>query len=70
MVRRGRYQTYTRSCVAGLGDPRENFCAGKFTTLTGFGTLSHLYLNFGGLRQVVAGDTEATGGNLLYSTVL
>ena len=65
VVRRRRDQTDAGCRVPGLGDVRIHLEARKLTTLTGFGTLSHLDLDVGRVDQVVAGDTEAAGGDLL-----
>src|SRR5712675_815720 len=65
VVRRRRDQTDAGCRVPGLGDVRIHLEARKLTALTGFGTLSHLDLDVGGVDQVVAGDTEAAGGDLL-----
>jgi hypothetical protein len=51
--------------VPGLGDVRIHLETGKLSALTGFGALGHLDLDVGGVHQVVAGDTEAAGCDLL-----
>ena len=51
--------------VTGLGDPRIHLVAGQLTTLARLGTLRHLDLQIIGVHEVLAGDTEATAGNLL-----
>ena len=61
----GRDQPDARRRVPGLGDVRIHLVARKLAALTGFGALSHLDLDVGGVDQVVAGDSEAAGGDLL-----
>ena len=51
--------------MPGLGDVRIHLEARKLAALTGFGALGHLDLDVGGVDQVVAGDAEAAGGDLL-----
>ena len=61
----GRDQPDAGRRVPGLGDVRIHLVARKLAALTGFGALSHLDLDVGGVDQVVAGDAEAAGGDLL-----
>ena len=64
VVRRRGDQPDAGRRVPGLGDVRIHLVARKLAALTGFGALSHLDLDVGGVHQVVAGDAEATGGDL------
>ena len=65
MVRRRADEPDAWCRVPGLGDVRIHLEARKLAALTGFGALSHLDLDVGGVDQVVAGDSEAAGGDLL-----
>ena len=65
VVRRRADQPDAGRRVPGLGDVRIHLEARKLAALTGFGALSHLDLDVGGVDQVVAGDAEAAGGDLL-----
>lgn len=51
--------------VPGLGDPRVDLVAGELAALAGLGALGHLDLDVVGVDQVLAGDAEAAGGDLL-----
>ena len=70
VVRRRRDQADARRGVADLGDPGIDLVAGQLAALAGLGALGHLDLQFLGVDQVVAGDAEAAGGDLLDGAVL
>ena len=66
VVRRRRDQSDTRRGMPCLGDVRVHLEARKLTTFTGFGALSHLDLDVGGIDKVVAGDAEPSRCDLLH----
>src|SRR5258705_7948779 len=66
VMRRRAYEPHAGCGVPGLGDVRIHLETRKLSALTGFGALSHLDLDVGGGHQVVAGDTEAAGGDLFH----
>src|SRR3954453_18317248 len=51
--------------MPGLGDPRIDLGTGQLSALTGLGALRHLDLNVVGVGEVVAGDAEPAGRDLL-----
>ena len=65
MGRRGN-QRYPRRRMAGLSDFREHLGAGQMTALAGLGTLGAFDLQFPAVYQIVAGNAEPGGGNLLH----
>ncbi len=65
VVRRWRDQRDARRRMPGLGDPRVHLVRRKLAALTGFRPLGHLDLDVGRVDQVVAGDTEPPGRDLL-----
>ena len=70
VVRRWRNQADAGRAVANLGDPGIHLLAGQLTALAGLRALGHLDLDFGGVRQIIAGDAEATGRDLLDGAAL
>lgn len=58
-------QAHARCGDAYLGDPRVDLVRRELATLARLGALRHLDLDVGAVGQVVAGHTEAAGGNLL-----
>ena len=70
VVRRRRNQADARRGVAHLGDPGIDLCAGQLAAFAGLGALGHLDLQFLGVDQILAGDAEAAGGDLLDGAVL
>src|SRR5258705_12635507 len=67
VMRRRAYEPHAGCGVPSLGDVRIHLEARKLTALTGFGALGHLDLDVGGVDQVIAGDAEAAGGDLVHS---
>ena len=65
VVRRGRDEADAGGGVPGPGDPRVDLVAGQLAALAGLGALGHLDLEVVGVGQVVGGDAEAAGGDLL-----
>ncbi len=65
VVRRRRDQADAGGGVPGPGDPRVDLVAGQLAALAGLGALGHLDLDVVGVDQVLAGDAEAAGGDLL-----
>ena len=61
----GEIRPDPRGGVPRLGDVRIHLVARKLAALTRFGALRHLDLDVGGVDQVVAGDPEASGRDLL-----
>ena len=55
---------------ADLGDPGPDLVAGQLPPLAGLGPLGHLDLDLVGIDQIVAGDAEAAGGDLLDRAAL
>src|SRR3954449_8765757 len=51
--------------MPGLGDPRIDLGTGQLSALTGLGALRHLDLNVVGVGEVVAGNAEPAGRDLL-----
>ena len=51
--------------ATGFGDRGINLRAGQFAAFTGLRALRHLDLDFAGVGEVVGGDAEAAGGDLL-----
>ncbi len=70
VVRRRGDQTDAGSGMADLGDPGVHLGAGQLAAFARLGALGHLDLEFAGVDQVVAGDAEAPGGDLLDRGVL
>ena len=64
MRRRGN-QTYARSGMSGLCNPRINLFTRKMSTLTGLCALCHLDLNFLCAYQILTGYSESSGCHLL-----
>ena len=65
VVRRRRDQADSRCRVPDFGDPRVDLVAGELATLTGFGALRHLDLDVSGVDEVLCGDPESAGCDLL-----
>ena len=65
VVRRRRDQADAGRGVPGLGDPRVDLVAGQLAALAGLGALGHLDLEVVGVDEVLAGDAEPAGGDLL-----
>lgn len=65
VVRRRRDEADAGRRVTRLGDPRVDLVAGQLAALAGLGALGHLDLDVVGVDQVLAGDAEAAGGDLL-----
>ena len=65
VVRRRADQADARRGVAGLGDPRVDLVAGQLAALAGLGALRHLDLDVVGVGEVLRGDAEAAGRDLL-----
>ena len=65
VVRRRRDQADARGGAAGPGDPRVDLAAGQLAALAGLGPLADLDLDVVGVHQVLAGDAEAPGRDLL-----
>ena len=70
VVRRRGDQADARGGMADLGDPGIDLVAGQLAAFAGLGALGHLDLQLLGVDQVVAGDAEAAGGDLLDGAVL
>ncbi len=70
MVRRRRDQADARGGVADLGDPGIDLLPGQLAAFAGLGALGHLDLELLGVDQVMAGDAEPAGGDLLDGAVL
>ena len=64
-MRRRRNQTYAGDGVAHLGDELIHFMARQLAAFTGLGTLGHLDLQVVGIHQVIRGDSETGGSDLL-----
>ena len=58
-------QADTRRRVPGLGDPRVHLVAGELAALAGLGALRHLDLQVVGVHEVLRGDAEPAGRDLL-----
>src|SRR5262245_15861446 len=56
--------------MAHLRDPGIDLAAGKLAAFARLGTLCHLDLQFFGVDQIVAGDAEPAGGDLLDGAIL
>ena len=65
VVRRRGDQPDARGAVPGLGDPRVDLVAGQLAALAGLGALRHLDLDVVGVGEVLRGDAEPTGRDLL-----
>ena len=65
VVRRRADQADARRGVPGLGDPRVDLVAGQLAALAGLGALRHLDLDVVGVGEVLRGDAEAAGRDLL-----
>ena len=65
VVRRRRDQADARDGVAHPGDDFVDFVAGKLAAFAGLGALGHFDLQIVGIDQVIGGDAEAAGSNLL-----
>ena len=69
MVRRRRDQLNPRRRVTHRSNPRIDFSTGQLATFAGLGTLRHFNLKFLCIYQIVARDTESTGGDLFNCAV-
>ena len=65
VVRRRGDQADARRRVPDLGDPRVHLVARQLAALTGLRALGHLDLDVGAVGQVVRGDAETAGRDLL-----
>src|SRR6185437_15796081 len=65
VVRRWRDQSYARRRAAGPGDPGPDLVAGQLAALARLGALGDLDLQVVGVDEVLPGDAEAAGGDLL-----
>ena len=65
VVRRRRDQAHAGRAVPGLGHPGVDLVAGQLATLAGLGALGHLDLDVVGVGEVLRGDSEAAGRDLL-----
>src|SRR6185369_4318804 len=65
VVRRRRDELHSRSRVAYLGDVLRYLAAGELATLAGLRPLCDLDLQHLGAREVLGGDAEAAGSDLL-----
>mmetsp|Transcript_9325 Transcript_9325/g.18389 ORF Transcript_9325/g.18389 Transcript_9325/m.18389 type:complete len:622 (-) Transcript_9325:3164-5029(-) len=70
VMRRGRDETNSGGGSTGLGNLVGDLEAGKLSTLTGLGSLSHLNLDLVRVGEVLCGHTEATRSDLLDGTAL
>ena len=70
VVGRRRDEADAGGRAAGLGDPRVDLGARQLAALAGLRALGHLDLDLAGVDEVLAGDTEAAGGDLLDGGVL
>ncbi len=64
VVRGRRNQPHAGCRVAYFGDPRVDLAARQLPAFAGLGALGHLDLEFLGIDQVLAGDTESARGHL------
>src|SRR5579864_1921285 len=64
-MRRRRNQTHARNRVTQTRDDVVDLVAGKLAAFAGLGALGHLDLEFIGVDEVIRGDAETCGGNLL-----
>src|SRR5450759_4445650 len=63
---RGRAdKTHARCRMADLGDPGVDLGPGQLAAFTGLGALGHLDLDLTGADQILAGDPEPAGSDLL-----
>ena len=69
MVRRRGDELHAGGRVTDLGDPRRDLGTGQVAALAGLGALGELDLQVGGVHQVIAGDAEAGGCDLLDAAV-
>ena len=69
VVRRRADEADARRRVADPRDPRVDLVARQLAALAGLGALGHLDLQLAGVDQVLAGDAEAAGGDLLDRAV-
>src|SRR5579885_227287 len=65
MMRRRRDEAHARSRVANLRDELIDLVAGQLSAFAGLGALRHLDLQLVGIDEVMAGDAEAGGCDLL-----
>ena len=70
MMRRRRDKTYTRSTVTCLCDPRINLSSRELSTFTRLRALCHLDLDLSCVNEVIGGNTETSGSDLLDRTHL
>src|SRR4029079_1635472 len=70
VVRRRRDEADAGRGVTHLRDPGIDLLARELAALAGLGPLGHLDLQLARVDQVVAGDAEARGGDLLDGAVL
>src|SRR6266852_3732428 len=69
MMRRWGDQPDAGSRVADLGNPGIDLVAGKLAAFARLGALGHFDLQLFGVDQILAGDAEPAGGDLLDSAV-
>ncbi len=65
VMRRRRNERRAGSGVADARDVFADFFGGELAAFTGLGALRHFDFDFFGMDEIVGGDTEAAGGDLL-----